>query len=151
MVGGLKESPTERVHFTEFLRRGFQTPALILRPLKNLDLATKSKTLILHLKLRFSMRGTPSTIPTKRQAAARKTELGAWSMFGQVSVLRPRVAQRCLEPHSSQSVSSRALEILCHSQSVRTLLVMFKGWERGKKVSLSFRSCHMSHLLDIVQ
>ena len=93
----------------------------------------------------------PSTIPTKRQAAARKTELGAWSMFGQVSVSRPRVAQRCLEPHSSQSVSSRALEILCHSQSVRTLLVMFKGWERGKKVSLSFRSCHMSHLLDIVQ
>ena len=81
----------------------------------------------------------PSTIPTKRQAAARKTELGAWSMFGQVSVLRPRVAQRCLEPHSSQSVSSRALEILCHSQSVRTLLVIFKGWERGKKVSLSFR------------
>ena len=59
----------------------------------------------------------PSTIPTKRQAAARKTELGAWSMFGQVSVLRPGVAQRCLEPHSSQSVSSRDFVPLTVSQN----------------------------------
>ena len=122
--------------------QGFQTPPLIWAqklwsdpPLKNFD------PLILGWGSQWGRLGSLSG----QCSAGDKTELGAWSMFRQVSVLRPRAARSTVfGPHSYQSVSSWQSYSLSFS-----LLVIFNSCGARDWFSKSVDSSRLSDFLPL--